>query len=111
MLINAPYKLLVIDDPESGSRELHLTFSDAFREEPLEKRGQHFRKHIESLQQNINTLNDEDPNRAGMMAMLQISQELLPHILDDEIPLTETIVIEIRQDVVLGNLIGGIPVQ
>ena len=111
MLINAPFKLRVIDDPDSGTRELHLTFRDEFRDEPLEKRAQGFRRYIDGQQENINSLDEEDPNRVGMLTVLQISQELLPHVAQDEIPLDETIVIEIQQDAVLGNLIGGIPIQ
>jgi len=77
----------------------------------MEKRSIIFKKYIIRLESEVTVLDNDDPNIAGMQLISQISNELLPHVIEDEIPLQETIIIEIRQDLGLGSLIKNFSLQ
>jgi hypothetical protein len=111
MLIDAPFTIGIVDSQESGARELHFTFTDSFRSASLEQRSQTFQAYVNNLQEAINKLDDDNPDRIGMQTIHQISSELLPHIGADEIPLYDPIIVEIGQDAVMVNLLHGVPIQ
>jgi len=94
MQIEGPFNIRVVTNEDSHSRELHLSFTSAFQQKNLEQRLADFREHISDLQKSIADTQDE-ASQQGMLTILQISEQLLPHIESDEIPLEETIVIEI----------------
>ena len=94
MEIQGPFSLSVIDNSETGARELHLAFKPAFQQLELEQRINMMKDHLVSLQKDIEASTD-DANRQGMLTIFQVGSELLPHLEADEIPLEETIVIEI----------------
>lgn len=93
MQIEGPFTVRVIDNTDKQSRELQLSFTQEFQAQKINARIDSFRQHIQDLK---NTVNQEaDPNtQQGMLMILQISEELMPHIEADEIPLSEMIVIE-----------------
>ena len=92
--IQGPFTIAVNDNSETGLRELHLGFKPAFQQQNLQNRISAVKTYLHELQSDIETENDAN-NQQGMITILQISQELLPHLESDEIPLDETIVIEI----------------
>jgi len=92
--IQGPFTIAVSDNSETGLRELHLGFKPAFQQQDLQGRLAAVNDYLEILQADIETETDAN-NQQGMLTILQISQELLPHLESDEIPLDETIVIEI----------------
>ena len=94
MQIEGPFNISIIDNESSAGRELHVSFSTEFQQKNLEQRLEDFRQHISDLQQSIQQTEDE-ASRQGMLTILQISGQILPHLAEDEIPLEETIVIEI----------------
>jgi len=96
MLIEGPLNINVVDNSESHSRELEITFTAEFQSLDLDSRITHFKSHIAQLQHGIGE-SSESAEQQGMMAILQICEEFLPHIEADEIPLNETIAIEIGQ--------------
>ncbi len=98
MIIDAPFTLGVVDNEDTGTQELHLSFTEQIRAESPQHRGKIFTQYVPKLQDDINNLEEDSPDRTGMMTMQQISTELLPHIIADELPLLDTIVIEIAQD-------------
>ena len=71
-----------------------MGFKPAFQQQDLQSRLAAVKSHLLELQKNIEAETDAN-NQQGMITIMQISQELLPHLESDEIPLDETIVIEI----------------
>ena len=92
--IQGPFTIAVNDNSETGLRELHLGFKPAFQQLDLQSRLSAVKDYLSDLQKNIDAESDAN-NQQGMITIVQISQELLPHLESDEIPLDETIVIEI----------------
>jgi hypothetical protein len=111
MIIEAPFTIGVVDNQETGSRELPLSFTEQFRAELPQHRSEIFSQYVSKLQDNINNLDDDNPDKMGVMTIHQISSELLPHIIADELPLLDTIVVEIAQDALMVNLLDGVPIQ
>jgi hypothetical protein len=98
MRISAPFSIDVIKTEGGGDRELHLQFTQAFRAMPVDHRSVVFKKYVEDLDAMLLEMKDDSAEKAGMITVHQISSELLPHIVRDEIPLSETIVIDVTQD-------------
>ena len=96
MLIEGPLDISIADNSSSQSRELEITFVPKFKTLELDGRINEFKQHISQLQQRIQST-DNPAEQQGMLAILQVCEELLPHIVADEIPLDETIAIEIGQ--------------
>ncbi len=93
MEIQGPFTISINDNKETGMHELHLGFKPAFQQQAHADRMQTVKEHIADLQQQVKEETDES-NRQGMITILQIIGELMPHLEADEIPLEETIVIE-----------------
>ena len=106
MQIEGPFDIRVITNEDSQTRELHLSFTPAFQQQNLEQRLNEFRQHINDLQQSIHNTQD-DATQQGMLTILQISEQILPHLEADEIPLEETIVIEIGSASPFDQLLSG----
>lgn len=94
MQISAPFDISIVDNTDSQTRELHLRFIESFKNAPLDNRVENFKEHITTLNNDLMS-NIDDQTRQGMLTILQISEQLLPHIIDNEIPLDEDIIIEI----------------
>lgn len=93
MQIEGPFNIRVVTNEDSQSRELQLSFTSAFQQKNLQQRLEDFRQHILDLQHSVENT-DDTAAQQGMLTILQISEQLLPHLEADEIPLEETIVIE-----------------
>ena len=111
MSVDAPFNIGVVDNQESGSRELHFTFTDAFRLETVEQRSINFQAYVNHLLDSINRMEEGNPDRTGMETIHQISIELLPYIQADEIPLQDPIIVEIGHDAIMVNLLDGVSLQ
>lgn len=94
MQIEGPFSISVIDNSDNQSRELHLSFNSEFQAQTPDARTESFTQYMQQLQQDIDQEQDANTQQ-GMLMILQISEQLQPHIAADEIPLSETIVIEI----------------
>jgi len=94
MEIQGPFTVAVNDNNETGLRELHLGFKPAFQQLSLDERLVHLKDYLQTLEQDIQSETDAN-NQQGMLTILQIAQQLQPHLQSDEIPLDETIIIEI----------------
>lgn len=103
MIINAPFKIGIIDSA-TGGRELHLDFTEEFRKLNLAQQTDEFNNYISSLINEISRLDEADADRQGMITIKQIAEQLQPHIEANEIPLEETIVISLQQDSPFGNI-------
>ena len=103
MIIEGPLKIDVLEN-DQGSRDLHLDFTDEFRAMNQAQQSEAFHEFILYLKGEIGVLEEKDPNRQGMIMIAQISEELLPHIEASEIPLNETIVVNLEVDNPFGNI-------
>jgi len=95
MLIEGPLKIGVIDRTDSPGRELHFTFTPGFRRLDALAQGEEMRDYLSRLAEQIQTIADEtDPNRQGMLIVLQVAEQLLPHIETGEMAMEDVIVVE-----------------
>ncbi len=94
MEIQGPFTIAVSDNSETGLRELHIGFKPAFQQQELSIRLNTIKAYLVELQKTIEAETDAN-NQQGMITIMQVAQELMPHLETDEIPLNETIVIEI----------------
>ncbi|MBL3527513.1 MAG: transcriptional regulator [gamma proteobacterium endosymbiont of Lamellibrachia anaximandri] len=109
MLIDGPLKIGVLDQPEMPGRELHLTFTPEFQALDQQAQEAQFQAYLQTLQQQIHSLKDDDQNRAGMLIVQQIAEQLMPHLQGGDLELDETIVVEMGRDessLSLMNLLG-----
>ncbi|MCW8933767.1 MAG: transcriptional regulator [Gammaproteobacteria bacterium] len=112
MEIQGPFTIAVNDNNETGLRELHLGFKPAFQQLDLSSRLNMLQDYIKDLQKDIDTETDVK-SQQGMITIMQISQELTPHLEADEIPLEETIVVDIGplQTSPLDDLLRGATIK
>lgn len=103
MEITGPLNIGVIDN-DNGARELHLSFKADFRVLSLPQQSEVFQDFIKTLINEISKLDASDDNRQGMTTILQICEQLQPHIDNNELPLEETIVVNIQTHSPFGNI-------
>jgi len=94
MEIQGPFTIAINDNSETGLRELHLGFKPGFQKLELAERLTMLNDYLASLNNDIATETDPN-NQQGMIMIAQVAQEIYPHLESNEIPLEETIVIEI----------------
>ncbi len=99
MQIDGPMKISVADSPDGQGRILILGFKPDFQELDVPEQATRFQAYLDELERNIAAIEDEnDRNRAGMLIIQQISEELFPHIEAGDLALEEGIIIQIGQD-------------
>ncbi len=103
MEITGPLNIGVLDN-DTGGRELHLSFKADFRILNLPQQAESFQEFIKTLINEIHKLDESDANRQGMTTILQVCEQLQPHINANELPLEETIVINIQTQSPFGNI-------
>ena len=103
MEISGPLTIGVIDN-NTGGRELHLSFKPDFRILKIPQQTESFQGFIKTLINEIHNLDADDANRQGMTTILQICEQLQPHIDANELPLQETIVVNIQTHSPFGNI-------
>ena len=106
MLIEGPLTIEILDNSSADSRELEIKFTPEFQVLDLNARIERFKQHIDQLQKSIHST-DNPGEQQGMLAILQVCEQLLPHITTDEIPLTESITIEIGQTSPFDNILSS----
>ncbi|MCP4996061.1 MAG: transcriptional regulator [Gammaproteobacteria bacterium] len=112
MHIEGPLKILMADPADGQGKLLMISFQPEFIALDLAVQGEAFRGHIAQLGEHIQGLPEDDRNRMGMLIVQQFSEQLLPHIEQGEIELSETMIIQIRQDdqvVALTDLLENSP--
>lgn len=105
MQIDGPLKITVSD--EGGMRQLVLEFANVFQMLSLEQQGKVFADYVQRLAQAVAALDETDPNRQGMILIHQVAEQLLPHIQAGEVPLEETVLVQIEQGLSLGELLDS----
>jgi hypothetical protein len=103
MEITGPLNIAVLEN-DTGGRELQLSFKAEFRILNLQQQTENFQEFIKTLINEIHKLDASDANRQGMTTILQICEQLQPHIDANELPLEETIVVSIQTHSPFGNI-------
>lgn len=98
MLIQGPLKIGVLDDPGQPGRELHIDFTAEFQSLGQQAQAEAFGSYLAELEQGIVALPEDDPNRAGMLIVQQITEQLLSHVANGELELSDTIIVEMGRD-------------
>jgi hypothetical protein len=98
MLIEGPLKFSVAQDETSPGYELFLSFTEEFQGGTLGEQGAAFRDYVASLAGQIGNSALDEQNQQGMMMVHQIAEQLLPHVVNGDLALDETINIHIRPD-------------
>ena len=96
MDINGPIKVGVVEPSPEGDYELHIDFTDEFKAAELAAQGETFRAYLGELGAALKgDLAGRDAQ--GVMLIQQICEQLQPHVEAGEIPLSETLVIEVKR--------------
>ncbi|MDX2476100.1 MAG: transcriptional regulator [Gammaproteobacteria bacterium] len=103
MEITGPLNIGVLDN-DTGGREIHLSFKADFRVLNLQQQSASFQDFIKTLINEIHQLDESDNNRQGMTTILQICEQLQPHVDANELPLEETIVVNVQTQSPFGNI-------
>ena len=86
-----------VQDPTPQLREMHLTFSTDFQSMTIDQRLESMRSYIESMLVQAKATSNVNSQR-GLMMVIELTEQLLPHIQSDSMPLQETLIVEIGED-------------
>jgi hypothetical protein len=103
MEIAGPLTIGVVDKLDGIGRELHVGFTEAFRRLPLREQGAVFDAYVAELAAAVWDLPEDVPDRAGMLLIHQIAEQLQPHVAAGDLALGDTIVVELGGGLPLGG--------
>jgi len=83
-----------VQDPNPDLRELHFSFTDDFQKMAVDQRLEALRAYVKSLIKQAESLVDAESQR-GIITVIQITEQILPHIQSDSLPLQEVLIVEI----------------
>ena len=101
MKIDGPLKISLLEQSDGSSRKLEIAFTGAFRRLDLPAQGAAFREYVESLRTASAQLEGDERTREGVLTILQIAEQLLPHVETGEMTLEEPIEVEVQSDFAL----------
>ena len=79
MEITGPFTIGTLQN-DTGNYELHLNFTAEFRAMNLAQQADSFQNYINNLINEIGRLDENDTDRQGMLTILQVAEQLMPHI-------------------------------
>jgi primosomal protein N'' len=113
MLIEGPLRISIAEPADGQGKILVIGFQPEFQKLDLSEQGQRFREYLATLEQGIASIAQEDDrNRAGMLIVQQVAEQLLPHVETGELALEENMTVQIRQEeqaVALTDLLATSP--
>ena len=98
MLIEGPLRISVAETTDGQGWVLVLAFKPEFQSLDIPAQGAQFRDYLQGLNDDIAAISDDDHNRAGMLIIQQIVEQLLPHVEAGELEVEESIIIQIEQN-------------
>jgi len=99
MLIEGPLKIAIAEPEDGQGKILVIGFQEEFQAIDMSQQSLQFRAYLEALNENITAPEATDErNRAGMLIVQQIAEQLLPHIESGDLALEETMTVQIRQN-------------
>ncbi len=99
---SAPFHISV-HDPSPSLRELHFDFTPEFQQMGVDQRLEALRAYVESLLKQAPDIQGEGSQR-GIMTIIEITEQLLPHIQSDSLPLEQTLIVEMGEGAEGGSL-------
>ncbi len=106
MLIEGLFTIKLVENTEDLGREIHINFLAEYCSFEIDKQSQVLSDYIKELQANLLGLEQDSQEYQGMTTIVKFAESIYPHIVAGEIPLEETIVIEIEQGNILSALIN-----
>ena len=107
MIINGPLRIRTETSDGEEKFNLSLSFTKEFQELDRTLQTADFTAYLEQLRTHSSTLDEADPNRQGMLIVLQVGEQLLPLIREGSLPLNETLEIEIQQKLPLTEFLSN----
>lgn len=104
MLIQGPLTIHAEEIEGEIGFLLRIGFREEFQGLDLGERVQELARYLGELHAQTTSCAENDPNRQGMLIVLQVGEQLLPMIREDSLPLTEEIEIRINQKMSLTAL-------
>ena len=99
MLIEGPLRISVAEATDGQGWVLVLAFQPDFQALDVTSQGEQFREYLQKLNTDIAGISaEDDPNRAGMLIIQQIVEQLYPHVQAVELDIAESIIIQIQQN-------------
>lgn len=99
MLIEGPLKITIAEPDDGQGKILVIGFQQDFQTLDLSGQSRQFRAYLAELNENIAALDGTDErNRAGMLIVQQIAEQLFPHIESGDLALEQTMTVQIRQN-------------
>ncbi len=99
MLIEGPLRISVAETTDGQGWVLVLVFKPEFQALDVPAQGAEFIEYVQGLNADIESISaEDDPNRAGMLIIQQIVEQLSPHIVAGELEIEESIIIQIQQN-------------
>ena len=86
-----------VHDPKPQLRELHLSFTTDFQSMTVDQRLETLRAYIESMVEQAKSTTDTGGQR-GLMMVIELTEQLLPHIQSNSLPLEQTLIVEMGED-------------
>ncbi|RMG35281.1 MAG: transcriptional regulator [Gammaproteobacteria bacterium] len=97
MDIDGPIRVSVVEPSPEGNYELHIRFTEEFQHQDLAQQGPAFRDYLGRLYQDVRRPDLDDRTRQGMLLIQQVCEQLLEPIEAGDLPLSETLVVEIQR--------------
>ncbi|MEA3409922.1 MAG: hypothetical protein U9R74_00060 [Pseudomonadota bacterium] len=105
MLIEGPMRIQLVESEEGNGHQLRIEFTDGYRALAIDAQVREMRGYLQDLRRKIGEEDEHSADRFGMLTIQQVAGELLPHIAAGEIPLQETILVDVRPESPLSDFI------
>jgi len=92
-----PFTIGFNENPQNQAREIHLSFTPEFRAMDLQQRITVYKSYVEYLIAQAQRAQDESVQK-GIITVLQIAEQLFPHLQAEQVPLHETIIVEMGEN-------------
>lgn len=107
MLIEGPLRIRSEAAEDGGGFTLRLSFTEAFRALARPAQAADLADYLQRLRARAKTAAETDPNRQGMLLVLQIGEQLLPLVRGGELPLSEELEIRVDQQPSLAGFLAA----
>ena len=97
MTIKIPFNIGFNENAQTRTGQIHLSFTDEFQAMDQDKRIKTYKDYLEYLIAQAQLAEDENSQK-GIITVLQSADQLFPHLQADEIPLQETIIVEMGEN-------------
>ncbi len=97
MTIKVPFNIGFNENAEAQTGEIHLSFTEEFQSMPQQQRIKIYKAYLQHLIAQAQMSIDENSQK-GIITVLQIADQLFPHLEAEQIPLQETIIVEMGEN-------------